>query len=358
MSDVALEPEVLVSRDGALGRLTINRPQALGALTTVICETMIAALLAWRGDPTLHAVLIDHAGERGFSAGGDIRALADSAAGDGVAARRFFFVEYQLDHLIFSYPKPVITVMDGVTMGGGVGISWTARYRVVTERTTFAMPETGIGLFPDVGAGWFLPRLPGRTGLYLALTGARLKAADCLAVGLATHFIPAADLAAFKETLAADAEQPEQVLAGFGSDPGPAPIGALRHEIDRLFAHDRVEEVMAALATDPSEWAWGQARTLAGKSPTSLKVAARLLHDGAAAASFADDLVMEHRIANRLGLGRDFLEGVRAAIVDKDNAPRWAPPDLAGVTDAAIDAIFAPLGLGQEWSPLDQGRLA
>jgi enoyl-CoA hydratase len=358
MSETLIEPEVFVTRDGALGRLTINRPQALGALTTGICEAMIAALLDWRNDPTLHAVLIDHAGERGFSAGGDIRALADSAMGDGVAARRFFFVEYQLDHLIFTYPKPVITVMDGVTMGGGVGISWTARYRVVTERTTFAMPETGIGLFPDVGAGWFLPKLPGRTGLYLALTGARLKAADCLAVGLATHFVPAADLAAFKETLAADAEQPEQVLATFSGDPGPAPIGALRHEIDRLFAHDRVEEVMAALATDPSEWARGQAKILTGKSPTSLKVAARLLRDGAKAASFADDLVMEHRIAARLGVGPEFMEGVRAVIVDKDNVPRWNPADLAGVTDAAIDAIFAPLGPGQEWAPLDQGTAA
>ncbi len=358
MSQTTLDAEVLVSRDGALGRLTINRPLALGALTTGICEAMIDALLAWRGDPTLHAVLIDHAGERGFSAGGDIRALADSAIGDGVTARRFFFVEYQLDHLIFSYPKPVVTVMDGVTMGGGVGVSWTARYQVVTERTTFAMPETGIGLFPDVGSGWFLPRLPGRTGLYLALTGARLKAADCLAVGLATHFVTAADLPALKEMLAADAEQPEQVLATFAADPGPAPIGALRHEIDRLFAHDRVEEVMAALATDPSDWARAQAKTIATKSPTSLKVAARLLRDGAGVASFAEDLVMEHRIANRVGLGADFIEGVRAVIVDKDNAPRWDPPDLAGVTDAAIDAIFAPLGPGAEWSPLDQGTAA
>jgi enoyl-CoA hydratase len=345
-------PEVLVSRDGALGRLSINRPQALGALTTAVCEGMVTALLAWQGDPTLHAVLIDHAGERGFSAGGDIRFLADSAAGDGSGARRFFYLEYQLNELIHRYPKPVITVMDGVTMGGGVGVSWTARYQVATERTTFAMPETGIGLFPDVGGGWFLPRLPGRTGLYLALTGARLKAADCLAVGLATHFIPSSDLVAFKETLAADAEQPQQVLESFHTDPGPAPIGALRHEIDRLFAHDRVEEVMAALATDPSDWAKDQARLLTTKSPSSMKVSARLLADGARAATLAHELVTEYRVANRQGLSADFIEGVRAVIVEKDNAPRWNPPDLAGITDADIDAVFAPLGPGAEWAPL------
>ncbi|HZZ37442.1 MAG TPA: enoyl-CoA hydratase/isomerase family protein [Caulobacteraceae bacterium] len=353
MSQAAtLQSEVFVSRDGALGRLTLNRPAALGALTTGMCEAMIAALIDWRSDPTLHAVLIDHAGDRGFSAGGDIRTLAESAAGDGLAARRFFFVEYQLDHLIHSYPKPVITVMDGVTMGGGVGISWTASRRVVTERTTFAMPETGIGLFPDVGAGWFLPRLPGRAGLWLALTGARLKAADCLALTLATHYVPAADLTDLKQTLAADAEQPTEVLATFAAEPGPPPIAALRRDIDRLFDHQRVEDVVEALTADGSDWALAQARTIATKSPTSLKVAARLIRDGAAMPTFADDMVMEHRIACRLGLGRDFLEGVRAVIIDKDNAPRWDPATLEDVTDAAIDDIFAPLPPGQEWSPL------
>ena len=157
--------ELIVRREGPLGRLMLNRPEALGALTTGMCEAMIAALLAWRGDPAVAAVLIDHAGDRGFCAGGDIRTLADSAAGDGLEALRFFHTEYRLDHLISAYPKPVATVMDGIVMGGGVGISLPARYRIATERTRFAMPETGIGLFPDVGAGWFLPQLPGRTGL-------------------------------------------------------------------------------------------------------------------------------------------------------------------------------------------------
>jgi len=350
------EPEVIVSREGALGRLSLNRPKALGALNIAVCEGMTAALLAWRDDPGVHAVMIDHAGDRGFCAGGDIRFLADSAAGDGSGARRFFFIEYRLNALMASYPKPIVTIMDGVTMGGGVGLSWTARYRVATERTTLAMPETGIGLFPDVGGGWHLPRLPGRSGLYLALTGARIKAADGLALGVATHHVASADLAALKETLAADAEQVEQVLQSFHADPGPAPIGALRHEIDRLFAHDRVEEVMAALATDPSQWAKDQARLLTTKSPTSMKVSARLLADGLKATTFAEEMVTEYRVACRVGTSAEFREGVRAVIVDKDNAPRWNPPDLAGVSDADIDAIFAPLA--DEWSPLQSGTTA
>ncbi|MBS0412394.1 MAG: enoyl-CoA hydratase/isomerase family protein [Proteobacteria bacterium] len=345
------EPEVIVRREGALGRLSINRPKALGALNTAVCEGMTAALLQWRDDPGVHAVMIDHVGERGFCAGGDIRFLADSAAGDGSGARNFFFIEYRLNALMEAYPKPIVTIMDGVTMGGGVGLSWTARFRVATERTTLAMPETGIGLFPDVGGGWFLPRLPGRAGLYLALTGARIKAADCLALGIATHYVESGDLEALKETLAADSEQVEQVLQSFHADPGPAPIGALSHEIDRLFAHDRVEEVMAALATDPSAWAKDQARLLTTKSPTSMKVSARLLAEGLKARSFAEEMVTEYRVACRVGTSAEFREGVRAVIVDKDNAPRWNPPDLAGVTDSDIDAIFAPLA--NDWTPLD-----
>lgn len=347
-----IEPEVIVSRDGALGRLSINRPKALGALNIAVVEGMTAALLKWRDDPTVHAVMIDHVGERGFCAGGDIRFVADSAAGDGSGAKRFFYIEYQLNALMQGYPKPIVTIMDGVTMGGGVGLSWTSRYRVATERTTLAMPETGIALFPDVGGGWFLPRLPGRAGLYLALTGARIKAADCLALGIATHYVASSDLAALKQTLAADAEQVAEVLESFHADPGPAPIGALRHEIDRLFAHDRVEEVMAALATDPSAWAKDQARTLTTKSPTSMKVSARLLAEGLKAKSFAEEMVTEYRVACRVGTSAEFREGVRAVIVDKDNAPNWNPSDLAGVTDAAIDAIFAPLA--QDWAPLSE----
>ena len=196
---MSAEPEVLSRVENGVGRLTLNRPAALHALNTAMCEIMIEALLAWREDSGVEAVLIDHSGERGFCAGGDIRMLAESGAGDGVAARRFFFAEYQLNALLFDYPKPVVTVMDGVTMGGGVGLAMPSRYRVATERTNFAMPETGIGLFPDVGGGWHLPRLPGQTGLWLALTGARLRGADCLALGIATHFVESGQVGALKD---------------------------------------------------------------------------------------------------------------------------------------------------------------
>jgi len=350
VTDPAAAEEVLVRREGRLGRLTLNRPQALGALTTGMCEAMIAALVAWREDDRVLSVLIDHAGERGFSAGGDIRTLAESAQGDAVENHRFFYIEYQLDHLIFTYPKPVVTVMDGVTMGGGVGISWTATHRIATERTTFAMPETGIGLFPDVGGGWFLPRLPGAAGLWIALTGARLKAADAIAFGVASHFVPAAELAAFKRALAEGSDN--AALARYAADPGAPLHHPLLEDINRLFDHAAVEDVLSALRAEASEWALAQRATILTKSPTSLKVARRQLALGAEAESFADVMRMEYRIAHRVAIGHDFLEGVRAVIIDKDGAPKWSPDTLEGVTEAMLDAIFAPLPDDQEWSPL------
>ena len=345
-------PEVIVAVEGRLGRLTLNRPGALGALTLTMCRLMIDALVTWRTDPRVEAVLIDHAGERGFCAGGDIRALAESAAGDGEAARAFFFTEYRLDHLIFTYPKPVMTVMDGVTMGGGVGISWGAAYRVGTERTTFAMPETGIGLFPDVGGSWFLPRLHGGAGAWLALTGARLKAAGCEILGIVTDVIPSASLAEFKARLAADPAAVETLLTELQSDPGRSAMIEHHDEIDRLFKGDTVEEIVAALRADGSEWALAQATLIAGKSPTSSKVALRQLRLGAAMTDFADVMRMEMRIAARLVMAPDFREGVRAVLVEKDNRPAWSPSSLEAVGNGEVDAIFAPLPAALEWSPL------
>ncbi|HEY5006878.1 MAG TPA: enoyl-CoA hydratase/isomerase family protein [Caulobacteraceae bacterium] len=354
------ESEVIVAIENGIGRLTLNRPAALHALNTAMCEIMIEALLGWRDDPAVEAVLIDHSGERGFCAGGDIRMLAESGAGDGVAARRFFFVEYQLNTLLFDYPKPVVTIMDGVTMGGGVGLAMPSTDRVATERTNFAMPETGIGLFPDVGGGWHLPRLPGETGMWLALTGARLRGADCLALGIATHFVESGRISELKEALLNPAHDPrlrgderiKSVLAQFQADPGPAPIAAQRADIDRLFAHSSVEAIFAALAADPSDWARAQFETLKSKSPQTLKVAFRQLREGARVASFADEMAVEYRIGARVVQRHDFLEGVRAVIVDKDNAPRWDPATVEGVTSAMLDAIFASLPADEEWQPL------
>ncbi|MGD9979139.1 MAG: enoyl-CoA hydratase/isomerase family protein, partial [Hyphomonadaceae bacterium] len=206
--------DILTSAANGLARITLNRPQALHALTTQMCVGMIQALLAWRDDPDIRAILLDHApGTRGFCAGGDIRMIAESGAGDGKEAREFFFTEYRLNHLLFHYPKPIVALIDGVTMGGGVGISMPARFRVATENTTYAMPETGIGLFPDVGGGWYLPRKPGQIGMWLALTGARLKAADCMIAGIATHFVEAGELDGLKQ---APLEPPPPRGAGAG----------------------------------------------------------------------------------------------------------------------------------------------
>ncbi len=346
------EPEVVIQVEGALGRLTLNRPQALGALTAGMVRLITDALLSWRDDDAVKALLIDHAGERGFCAGGDIRYLADSVAVGGEAARRFFFTEYQLNHLMKVYPKPIITVMDGITMGGGVGITLPARYRVATERTTFAMPETGIGLFPDVGGGWFLPRLHGATGVWMALTGARLKAAGCEILGIATDVVPSASLPDLKARLVADPEAVETVLTELEVDPGRSQMIEHHDHIDRLFGGATLEAIVAALAADGSDWATAQLTILSAKSPLSLKVALRQLKSGAAMTDFAQVMAMENRIAARLVMGRDFSEGVRAVIVEKDNAPVWSPDTLEGVTDAMLDAVFAPLAANEEWTPL------
>ena len=346
------EPEVLIRVASGVGHLTLNRPKALHALNRAMCEAMIEALLAWRTDDAIKSVLIDHAGERGFCAGGDIRMIAESGAGDASEAKAFFDTEYKLNHLLFDYPKPVTALVDGIVMGGGVGISEPADVRIATERTTYAMPETGIGLFPDVGGGWFLPRLPGQTGVWLALTGARLKAADTVFLGIHTHYLPSDALEAFRAILAADPAHPIDVADGLETDAGEPPIEPHLPAIERLFAFDTVEQIFAALEADGSDWALAQLATLKTKSPQSLKVTLRQLRTGAALESFADNMAMEYALGGRVVRTHDFQEGVRAVIVDKDNAPKWSPADLSGVTEAALDALFAPLPDDEDWAPL------
>ncbi len=353
--------DVLSRIEGRAGVLSLNRPSAIHALTLDMVHAMTEALLAWRDNPAVEAVIIDHAAapdgdpkmSRGFCSGGDIAFLRNSALNDaGISGRKFFHDEYQLNHLLFSYPKPVVAFMDGITMGGGVGISQPARFRVATENTRFAMPETGIGLFPDVGGGWYLSRLPGRVGPFLALTGARLDGAECFAVGLATHYLPAASLAEAKAEIAADPSRIDAILASFADTPPPARIAVNFDQIDRLFASDRFEDVLAALTADSSDWAAKELATLKTKSPQTCKVALRQLHDSLSCADFAANMVMEYRIASRVLTRPDFAEGVRAVIVDKDNAPQWNPATPEGVTADLIDAIFAPLPSHEEWKPL------
>ncbi|MDP9056690.1 MAG: enoyl-CoA hydratase/isomerase family protein [Pseudomonadota bacterium] len=347
--------EVIVHRAGAAGILSLNRPKAIHALTAGMVSAMTSALLAWRHDPAVKVVLIDHAEGRGFCSGGDINLLRHSALGDGgVSGRRFFFDEYQLNHLLFSYGKPVVSFMDGITMGGGVGIAMPAKYRVATENTRFAMPETGIGLFPDVGGGWYLSRLPGRLGQFLALTGARIDGAECLWAGLATHYLPHEQLAEAKVRIA-HGHEIGGVLAALSVTPPPARLAAHAKDIARHFASDRLEDILASLAGDDSEWAAKELATLHTKSPQTLKVALRQLKSAAQLPDFAANMVMEYRVAARVLVRPDFAEGVRAVIVDKDNAPRWNPATPEAVTEQLIEAIFAPLESAEEWAPLAPG---
>jgi enoyl-CoA hydratase len=344
--------DVLISVEGGVGRLRLNRPKAIHALTAAMDHAMTEALLAWRDDPEVKAVIIDHSEGRGFCSGGDIAFLRNSALNDnGVSGRTFFYEEYQLNHLLFTYPKPVVAFMDGITMGGGVGISQPARYRVATENTRFAMPETGIGLFPDVGGGWYLARLPGRMGQFLALTGARLDGAECLWTGLATHYVPADQLDEAKARIAAGHEI-AHVLSALSVTPPEARIVANASAIARHFASDGFETIIASLEADDGEWAARELATLRTKSPQACKVSLRQLAESGKLDDFADNMALEYRIASRVLTRPDFAEGVRALIVDKTNDPQWNPATPEAVGDDLIDAIFAPLPADEEWKPL------
>jgi enoyl-CoA hydratase len=346
--------DILLKVEGHAGFISLNRPLALNALTLPMVHAMTEALLEWRDDAAVKCVVIDHADGRGFCAGGDIAFLRNSAINDGgVSGRKFFHDEYQLNHLLFTYPKPVVAFMDGICMGGGVGISQPARFRVATENTKFAMPETGIGLFPDVGGGWYLSRLEGRVGQYLALTGSRVAGPECLALGLATHYLPSSALVEAKARIASeDVEHLDGILSTLSETPPASKIVETLLQINRHFASNAFEDILASLEGDASEWAMRELATLRTKSPQTCKVALRQLAESLKLTDFVDNMAMEYRIASRVLVRPDFAEGVRAVIVDKDNAPQWDPATAEGVTEALVDAIFAPLPVQEEWKPL------
>lgn len=342
---------VLTKIEGGVGYITLNRPDALHALNLDMCETIFAALRVWALDPSVHIVIIDHAeGSRGFCAGGDIAMLRNSGMGDGKEARAFFAEEYRMNAAIKAFPKPYLALMDGVTMGGGVGLSVHGSHRIATERTLFAMPETGIGLFPDVGGGWFLPRLQGELGTWLALTGARLKGVDVAAARVATHFLPSELIPNLKAQIfeadfsAGAAEMLGEIVARLTH---AVPAGSFEEHmsaIDECFAHDRAEDIISALEMNGSEWALKQVETIRSKSPETVKVALRQVREGGRCETFEDNMRMEYRIGWRKVQSPDFIEGVRAVIVDKDHSPKWAPATLEDVSDADVDRFFAPLG--------------
>lgn len=338
---------VIIRTTGQLGHITLNRPEALHALNMEMCSAILAQLKAWQHDPAIMAVMLDHAdGSRGFCAGGDIAMLRNSGLADGSEARNFFACEYRLNALINAYTKPLLAFIDGVTMGGGVGLSVHGSHRIATERTLFAMPETGIGLFPDVGGGWFLPRLKGELGTWLALTGARLKGADVVAAGIGTHFVPSQNLPELKHELAelSNAENIEPLLARWSEPVGVPGYAAHQSVIDTCFSAASAELIVKALNDNGSEWALEQAKIISTRSPETVKVTLHQLRQGAACTSFEDNMVMEYRIGWRKISSPDFIEGVRAVIIDKDHKPVWSPNRLEDVTSDAVAMYFAPLG--------------
>jgi enoyl-CoA hydratase len=284
-------------------------------------------------------VLIRGTGDKAFCAGGDVLALIQP--GNQAFIEGFFRDEYRLNRMIFRYPKPYIALIDGIVMGGGVGVSEHGSHRIVTERTLYAMPETGIGMFPDVGGAYFLPRLPGELGMYLGLTGARMRAADCLYSKVADSFLPLDSHGDLLEGLA-KGRSPDELLAELAGDAGEAPMATHRAAIDRCFSAGSVEEIITRLEGESGEWAGKTLAALARMSPTALKTAFRQIREGAKR-DFEGCMAMEYRISQRIVPGHDFREGVRALLVDKDMSPRWAPGALADVTEEAIDGVFAPL---------------
>jgi len=343
-----MDAEILFERRGAAGLVTLNRPKALNAVSHAMVLALRAQLEAWANDDAVTRVIVTGAGERAFSAGGDIRALYDlGIAGRHQEALQFWADEYPLNALIKSYRKPYIALIDGIAMGGGIGVSVHGSHRVAGDRCSFAMPEVGIGFFPDVGATWFLPRMPGELGAYCALTGERFNAADGVACGLATHRVSSARFPKLVEALTGTVSV-DAVLAAFAEPAGEGPVMAHKTAIDRLFKGDSVEGILCALdreATSESadaEWAGKTAATINAKSPTSLKVALAQVRRGATY-DFAACMRAEFRIVSRIIHDKDFYEGVRAVIVDKDNKPRWNPAVLADVSDAEVERHFAPL---------------
>lgn len=324
--------------DQRAGRLRLARPAALNALNLDMIRALTAALTAWREDPAVHLVIIEAEGARAFCAGGDIRALRDAAlAQDRATVETFFSEEYALNQLIADYPKPYIALIDGICMGGGIGISIHGRYRAASETAMFAMPETGIALFPDVGASYALPRLPGALGLYYGLTGARATGADGVHAGFATHFVPKADFPALAQALARDGAA---CLAAFAQPPAPFSLAPHRAAIDRCFSAPSVAEILRRLA---QEGAWGEATiaTLRAASPSAVLWSFALLQRGARH-DLAASLQAELHLTRSVTQHPDFAEGVRAMIIDKDRTPRWMPATLEEVDQAAIAAMIAP----------------
>lgn len=346
MSDTAqpTEPNVLVRRAGGLGRLTLNRPRALNALDLGMIETLGAALDAWEHDIDIQLVMLDGTGERGLCAGGDIRGLYEQiVGGDPDGMGRFLRAEYALDARIAEYPKPIVVLADGITMGGGIGLAGHAPVRIVTERSKLAMPETRIGFTPDAGGSWLLARAPGRIGEYLALTGASMDGSDAIYAGFADHFVPSAHLGDLRDALQtrADPSIPTELVQLFDETPQPSALAAQRDWIDDAFAADSVAEIAERLRARPEAAASATADVLAELSPTALAVALDAVRRARTLPDLRAALAQEYGLALWfVATQPDLVEGIRAQVVDKDRSPRWRPATIAELTtDAAGSAL-------------------
>jgi enoyl-CoA hydratase/carnithine racemase len=345
--------EILCEIRNSLACVTLNRPAALNALSLGMVEELKVELTRFAADPTIRGVLLQGAGEKAFCAGGDVRALYDSFKAAGTLHHEFFAREYPLDYQLHQFPKPYIALINGIVMGGGMGVAQGSTLRVVGDRTRMAMPEVGIGFFPDVGASYFLSRLPGALGTYLALTGTQIRAADTLYAGLADYYLPAAPLQNLQAELDAlpwsgtgsDADRSDlkRLLARLAAPAGDAPLAKLRPAIDEHFAAPSIAALLASLEQEArpeyAPWAIDTRKLLLARSPTMLAVTLRQMHLGRTM-NLADCLRMELGMVRQCFEHGDFMEGVRAVIVDKDNAPKWRPAGIEAVTAASVDAIF------------------
>jgi enoyl-CoA hydratase len=344
--------DVRLRAEGRAGVITLDRPRALNALTHAMVRAIAGALDRWEDDPAVELVLIEGAGERGLCAGGDIRAIhADAVAGGGAAAA-FWRDEYRLNARIAAYPKPYAALMDGIVMGGGVGVSAHGSLRIVTERSAVAMPETGIGFVPDVGGTWLLTRAPGELGTHLALTGLPVGAADAVLCGLADRFVPSERLAGLRAGLTEPGAAPREVVDRWAGTPPPGVLARQRPWIDRCYAAGSVEEIVERLRGDGDPEARRAAQTLLTRSPTALKVTLASLRRARRLGSLEAVLEQEYRVSCAAHASADLVEGVRAQLVDRDRRPRWSPADPARVTEAMVERYFRPapdgrgLGLG------------
>lgn len=335
------EAEVLFEKRGRAGVITLNRPDALNALTLNMVRLIHPKLREWATDDTIAYVIVTAAGEKAFCAGGDIRALYDWGRAGDLNFLAFYREEYQLNTYIKRYPKPYIAFMTGITMGGGVGVSVHGSHRIASDGLTFAMPETGIGLFPDVGGTYFLPRCPGEIGMYLALTGTRLKAADALYAGIVSHYVPSDRIAELLDELC-DSENLKTSIESAAKDPGKPAILEHRDNIDQCFSGASVEDILTKLDGEDSDWAEKTKSSIISKSPTSTKIAYRQIREGAKS-EFEDCMRIEFRMVNRIFTAHDFFEGIRAVVVDKDQSPSWQPATLQDVSDDLVGEYFKPL---------------